>query len=161
MESIDKLIDQLTNFVLRPKHVIHKALAVLLLGGLTGCVTADSLRASAPAKTVEVDSHDLVGSENRFDDTVVTIDLCINATMHDITLQDCIVGAPQIFLESDAGRQSAHEYSRLLDFAFANMGMPPESLPVTVQGRYRRTFSKGAAIHTIYIQRLMKLQNPK
>lgn len=160
MQSIVKPIDPSTNFVLLPKHVIHKALFVLLLGGLIGCAEAAAPRTSAPAETIEVASHDLVASENRFDGKVVNVRLCINATLHDITLQDCTVGAPQIFLEADAGEQSDREYSRLLDFAFANMGTLPESLPVTVQGKYRRTFPNGEAIHTIYIQRLVKLQDP-
>ena len=161
MESIVKLIAPSTKYVLRQYNVIRKALFVLLLGELTGCAEAAELRTSAPAEITKVASHDLVESENRFDGKMVTVRLCINATLHDVTLQDCTVGAPQIFLDADTGRQSNREYSRLLDFAFANMGTLPESLPVTVQGKYRRTSPKGEAIHTIYIQRLIKLENPK
>lgn len=141
--------------------MIPKVLFFSLLGGVTGCGEAAKQRTSSPAKTIEVAPRDLVGSENKFDGKVVTVRLCINATLHDITLQDCSVGAPQIFLEADAGQQPDREYSRLLDFAFANMGTLPESLPVTVQGRYRRTFPKGEAIHTISIQRLIELKDPK
>lgn len=161
MELTVKLIAQSTKCVLRPKNVTPKVLFLLLLGGLTGCGEAAELRTSAPAETTKVASRDLVGSENKFDGKVVTVRLCINATLHDITLQDCSVGAPQIFLEADAGQQSDREYSRLLDFAFANMGTLPESLPVTVQGRYRRTFPKGEAIHIISIQRVIKLKDRK
>jgi hypothetical protein len=157
MESIGKLINPSNRFVLRPILVAHKMVGLLLIGILMGCTEADILPVSAPPAT-KVTSHDLVGPDNRFDDAIVTAELCINATIHDVTLQDCVLEAPQMFLEADAGRQSTREYSRLVDFAQQNIGTPPASLPVTVQGRYHRTFLEGEAIHTIYIQRVLKLQ---
>lgn len=125
---------------------------------LLSCANTEALPTQANVVVAPVSWLDLLEADNRFEGVSVIADLCINATIHDVTLEDCMVESPQFFLEADTGPHSNKEYMRLVDFGQKHIGTPSDSLPVRIQGKYKRTSTDRGPIHTIYIQDVLKLR---
>lgn len=144
--------DQPSNHVGTSMTVIRNYALILQLAlGVMLVACGSEFNRTRAAHVQRVDMPMLVSESGRYNGVPIKIDLCVNVTIHGITLLQCGTTRPQIDFETGPADGSREAYTRLVKFAHANLGRKPEDLAITIEGIYRRSGATIPAKHTIYI----------
>lgn len=149
---MNRLIDPSIKFARRLATAIRNCSlwpVLVICVSLTACMS--EIRADTRMQAIDV--LQLFSRPEYYDGFPVRVHVCVNVTLHDVTLLACGDRNPQINIERGEVRGAERAYTRLIEYAHVHMGREPRELPVVIEGVYHSERVEDGYRHTVYVSR--------